>query len=290
LPTGDFSPDMGRVEFCEPVCFPEISRPGLPDKDTSAKIFSVNSNNCLKLLHKTIVLYNSRRKPFQLKGLEMSQKKSRSIRSRLIETAGELFSEKGFKGTTIRSICKRAEANLAAVNYHFKGKEHLFEEVVRHVVETGWSKYPVGYGIDDAKTDKDKLGAFIRIFLLRIFDPERPAWHGRLMRREILLVGPKAIKYIKKYMVKNDELLVAITRGLLGPKSKPELVRLCCASVIGQMLIFVHPKPDKEHPFDFKPTTIEEIEEIACHIAGFSLAGIRDIKKTLTHRGRKVKK
>ena len=104
-----------------------------------------------------------------------------------------------FKETTVRDICKRAEANLVAVNYHFKGKDHLFEEVVGHVVKTEWSKYPVDYGINEAKTSEDKLRTFIRSFLLRRFDPDRPVWHDRLIRRETLLIGPRAIKYVKKF-------------------------------------------------------------------------------------------
>ncbi len=217
-------------------------------------------------------------------------RKAGDTKNRLIEAAGELFAEKGFKGTTVRDICKRAEANLVAVNYHFKGKDHLFEEVVRHVIETEWSKYPVDYGISEAETSEDKLRVFIRSFLLRRFDPDRPAWHDGLIRRETLLIGPRAIKYIRKYVVKNDELLMAIMRELVGSKAKPELLRLCCASVIGQTLIFVHPKPDKKLPFDFEPKTLKEVEEIARHIADFSLSGIRNIKKKLTRKRTKGKK
>src|SRR3954451_22724831 len=40
-------------------------------------------------------------------------------RQRLLEVAGEVFAEQGFKNATVREICKRAEANVAAINYHF---------------------------------------------------------------------------------------------------------------------------------------------------------------------------
>lgn len=207
--------------------------------------------------------------------------KSISIRNRLIEAAGELFADKGYKETTVRDICRRADTNIAAVNYHFKGKDHLFEEVMIEVVKTGWRKYPAGYGFADANTPGKRLEAFVRAFFLRRFDFERPAWHGRLLRRETLLMTSRARKLLGRYIEANDKLLVSAVRDLLGPEASGDQVRLCSASVKGQMLIFMHLKPDIKHPLAIPPKTAEEIEEIVRHIAGFSLAGIEKARKEL---------
>ncbi len=51
-------------------------------------------------------------------------------RSRLLEAAEELFAEKGWAGASMRELTARAGANLAAVGYHFGGKQELFREVV----------------------------------------------------------------------------------------------------------------------------------------------------------------
>ena len=53
-----------------------------------------------------------------------------STQEHILKAAVELFSEKGFANTTTRDICKHADANVAAVNYHFKGKSGLGDAVV----------------------------------------------------------------------------------------------------------------------------------------------------------------
>ncbi len=50
---------------------------------------------------------------------------------RLLDAAERLFAEKGFAEVSIRELAAAADVNLAAVNYHFQGKDNLFAEVIR---------------------------------------------------------------------------------------------------------------------------------------------------------------
>ena len=50
-------------------------------------------------------------------------------RQRLLDVAEGLFADQGLKGTSLRAITLKAEANLAAVNYHFGTKEGVFAAV-----------------------------------------------------------------------------------------------------------------------------------------------------------------
>jgi len=54
----------------------------------------------------------------------------KDTKTRLLDTAEHLFAENGYHGTSLRMITTAAEANLAAVNYHFGSKEALIEAVI----------------------------------------------------------------------------------------------------------------------------------------------------------------
>jgi AcrR family transcriptional regulator len=51
-------------------------------------------------------------------------------REKLLDAAERLFAERGISGTTLRALTRFAKVNLAAVHYHFGGKEGLLDAVV----------------------------------------------------------------------------------------------------------------------------------------------------------------
>lgn len=55
--------------------------------------------------------------------------------TQLLNAAEELFAAHGYSGTSLRSIARAAEANIAAVNYHFGSKEKLFVATVQRIAK-----------------------------------------------------------------------------------------------------------------------------------------------------------
>ena len=54
-----------------------------------------------------------------------------STEEKILEAASEVFTEKGFAGTRTRDIAEKAGINLALLNYYFRSKEKLFEQVMK---------------------------------------------------------------------------------------------------------------------------------------------------------------
>ena len=63
----------------------------------------------------------------------MSQPKG--TKDRILDAAETRFAEHGFHGTSMRSVTSGANANLAAVHYHFGSKEALLEAVLSRRLE-----------------------------------------------------------------------------------------------------------------------------------------------------------
>ena len=61
----------------------------------------------------------------------MAEVKSVDARERILDVAERLFMGHGYDGTSMRMITSAANANLAAVNYHFGSKDALVQAVFR---------------------------------------------------------------------------------------------------------------------------------------------------------------
>lgn len=53
-----------------------------------------------------------------------------NAKTRILENAVRIFSEKGFHGTSMRDIASASECSLPTLYYHYNSKSELFEEIV----------------------------------------------------------------------------------------------------------------------------------------------------------------
>src|ERR1044071_7735015 len=104
-------------------------------------------------------------------------------RQKLLETAGELFAEQGFRNANVREICRRAHANIAAINYHFGDKQRLYAEVLHFAHACTVPIEEVRQVLQAPVSPAERLRLFIEGFLKSILASGRPAWAGRLMAR-----------------------------------------------------------------------------------------------------------
>ena len=61
----------------------------------------------------------------------MDSEKDISTEEKILISASKVFTEKGFSGTRTRDIAEEAGINLALLNYYFRSKEKLFEQVMK---------------------------------------------------------------------------------------------------------------------------------------------------------------
>jgi AcrR family transcriptional regulator len=200
-------------------------------------------------------------------------------REQLLEAAAEVFAEVGFHAATVRQICQRAGANIAAVNYYFGDKEHLYKTVLQETYQAAVAKYPADLGLPPRATAEQRLHAFVLSFLMRIFSEGPSARHGKLMAREMIEPTDALDQIVQENIRPMSGVLFSIMEELLGRKADVETRRLCAMSIVSQVLFYHHCRPVVTRMFPDMKFDQAGIEKLTAHITRFSLAAINDLAK-----------
>ena len=199
-------------------------------------------------------------------------------RERLMQAAGELFAERGFRGTGVREICARAGANVAAVKYHFGSKEGLYRAVLVGSNQRLRDAEPLPR-IEDASDPEAALRAWLG-YVLRFLLLRRRAhsYAGQLVTRELQEPTEALGELLKLVMAPVRAELERIVAALLGqadePRRRGELANfvlgLCVFHEFGRPVLerFGHPPPRDE----------AGVAALADTLARFVLGGLRSMR------------
>jgi AcrR family transcriptional regulator len=166
-------------------------------------------------------------------------------RDRLLDTAEKLFCEKGFHATSVRELTTGANCNIAAVNYHFGGKENLYREMFRRQFQFMINEHlqTIKRVMSEPKPTVEKLmRAIITPAINRIVQDEANSKVLRMLVREVLdqRIDPKPMcKEIKSQFF--DQLGKALKRLVPELPDDSEQLTLVVCSIDGVVL----------HPFLF---------------------------------------
>ncbi len=158
-------------------------------------------------------------------------------RQRILNAAGEAFSEKGFQATTVREICRRAGVNLAAVNYHFGDKDRLYQEAIRHAHTKRTAQVPMPEWSADTPAEV-RLREFIMTMATRLVGEHEQAWHHDLMMREVLHPTAATRSLVEDFIGPHFRMLLGILSELVPPETPQSVLYRLGFSVVGQCLFY----------------------------------------------------
>jgi AcrR family transcriptional regulator len=193
-------------------------------------------------------------------------------KARLLEAAGEEFAAKGFEHARVRAISKRAGANVAAINYHFGGKEQLYVEAVLEAHRCGThliSEIDLMRG-----SPAEQLRRYIHHFLSDVMSMNRAnRWHNTLMLREMLQPTVASETLVREAIRPRFERLQAILRRACPDADKRRLNALAF-SVVGQCLHYKVARPITERLIGTEAYKSLDLEYLTDHISSFCLAAL----------------
>ena len=205
-----------------------------------------------------------------------SKDKAPETRQRLLEAAGEVFAERGFQHTTIREICQKAQANVAAVHYHFGDKEELYAAVFDFARTCAVAQFDQLAVLDISA--EQRFRAFVHAVLARFFDKGRPAWLGKLVAQEMAEPTNALDSLINSQIRPNSERLRALVRELIGKEIDDQELWRCAFSIAAQWVFYFHNMQIVKRLNPQQQFGPEDIERLADHITKFSLAALKGWK------------
>jgi len=204
-------------------------------------------------------------------------------RTRLLETAGEIFATKGFSGATVREICTAAGVNIASVNYYFGDKLRLYIEAVKHAHSCRFNDPPREWS---AETPPErKLYDFVLGMLRHLLDNTSPPWNAKLIMREMIDPTEACRELTEQRVRPMAQVLLGIVTELLPASTPVTRIQQTGFSIIGQCLFYRTHEHVARHLIGAEAFDAFSVEEIARHITGFSLAALgRKLPKDLSAR------
>lgn len=196
---------------------------------------------------------------------------------KILRASCEVFAENGYHKTTVRDICSRASVNVAAINYHFGGKEKLYEAVCKHVLGVSDSSRISAFTLGQSADPEERLRRFIESFLYEILDRNALSHKSKIMAWEMIEPSHILDKIVADIIRPRHDQICAIISALLGAHATEDLVKKCCFSIIGQCFHYRHARPVIVRLHPRQTFDSDAIGEIADHITRFSLGAMRCI-------------
>ena len=157
----------------------------------------------------------------------LNEQNSPIVRDKIVKASRNLFIQKGFKGTTVRDIAAASGTNVAMVNYYFRSKHNLFNEIFEEVFDTLAKKIFLAIDSDLPFFEMikkwvysyyDTLSEFpqLPIFLMNELNQNPRSLQERLMSRNLNKIYSKLAKRISEEEEKGTIKETSVTNFILN--------------------------------------------------------------------------
>ena len=210
-------------------------------------------------------------------------------REKLLAAASEVFAQRGFQAATVREICERAGANVAAVNYYFRDKMGLYVAVLSNSVYAA-ADGSIAARLSACKSPDEALRLQIFTLLYEACGHGISSVHVRLMTQELAQPTPALARVIDQVIRPRYLRLRETIGAILNLPPDDDTTRLCAHSIIGQVVHYIQGQPVISRVWPKLEMTEERIQQIATHISDFSLCSLHSMAKSRSRSKRPERK
>ncbi|QJB55254.1 TetR/AcrR family transcriptional regulator [Pseudodesulfovibrio sp. zrk46] len=196
----------------------------------------------------------------------------------LLAAAMEVFADKGFDAATVRDICGKANANVAAVNYHYGGKDALYVAVLEEV----FPQEENDRFVPDANlSPEEQLRAYLLALISEIYErgDDLITQRWAIFLREIAKPSHNLDFIVRRQVQTRADELRAIVSDIMGPGTPDHVLAFASSSIWALAMDHVTTQPILDRLSPPRPRVQDHLELFVDHVLKFSLGGLKAIKE-----------
>ncbi len=204
----------------------------------------------------------------------------RSTRERVLETAGEIFAEKGFDRATGKEICIRAGANVAAINYYFGNMEGLYGAVLEEAQRRFITVDAIQAAVATKSGAKAKLRAIMDLAARRLTSPVATSWVFRVIAREMAAPSSIFLPIRQREIPPRAALMKLLVSEIVKlPPEHPAVARASLGIIAPFVMLSIADRSMLERAFPSLVLNEEGAEALADHFYRYAMAGLAEVRK-----------
>lgn len=180
----------------------------------------------------------------------MEKESNENSKQRILRAATKLFAKQGFEGTSIRQICKEAEANVCMISYFWGGKRELYNGIIEDLInkQTEYAKNFIDFKTEPSTLDKNSqikllnyiVDKIIEFFYSENISKELIIFLLKAQQEEKFAANSPSFIYLRKLMgsifnkPENDKEIIFKTLFIISQINSSRILPAFSLRLLGQ--------------------------------------------------------
>lgn len=207
-------------------------------------------------------------------------------KERIFLAAVRVFAAKGFRGATVRDICREAGgANLNAVNYYFGGKKKLYQAILEVLFTEGDRQFREREAEAGDVAPEERLRILLEVCCRMFFSGcEVSTAFMRLWIMEMANPTPFLDDMIERHSRPQVEAVLDTIAAVVGEDAPQEVLLDCMVSILGPAVYLTLIWPPTRLIFPRHPDMKEYWPNLVDHLYRFAMAGLVAVREALSEQ------
>lgn len=158
-------------------------------------------------------------------------------KTKIIEAAGPLIAQYGFAKTANKTIAKVANVDLAAINYHFDGRDGLYQAVLMEAHAHYLDEQYLLELVESTYSPEEKLSLLLETLLHKL--TEKDVWHGKVFIRELFSPSEHLLSFIELTGMRKFFLIRKLISQVANLDENDPAVLPCILSVMTPCMMLI---------------------------------------------------